>query len=1250
MQQSTPEQQRALALARARKRRAESVQNMTSREAVDAMPSFLTRTAEEKAGDQFRNGQRYAAQMFGGLDDQNIRRVATYGDNFLNSATIGNAEGVNSLLDKIGVGGVSMNAPTAEDAKQRTRAFRGELREENPMSALAGEITGYMAPGTVAWKGLALAGKAVPGAAQLSNLIAKSGRVPNWLARIAGSSALFTADAGLYGATVGASNEAAMTGEDPTLASRAQTGIDYAKANVGEMGDAFGVDVPTWARGIPISMLLPAAGSVTERSIKGVQSGGKSITPDRVAAEALENVGRAPSPNSTAGAMAEVIPGERITSGTVKTFRFVENALRNGLKDAGLPAAEITDRVTRGFNSIKQSLPALADGSTTLAQLIEREFADAGPQVSENLRLFLLRVGLDDPAVTRGVIQEMRSGQVEDFRNTVNENLGSQRQYDLELSLKQGLRKIGETYDQILNKAKDLGNNSPLANSIREQLTDSKFKFELVEEASKRGWKDVDTFIKQDPWTAAHKLKSKLLSEARAAKASGNYEKYQEPAIYLREMLNELPGYQNLSKRFAEESRVLDTLGYVDTLPNGQKVSTEGFGPKLKKAARSETETLRMGDEFQAMPERQQTAAGISTGQVLKDQLRTARPGGTTLDGQDVMGLRLVDLQNEGMMSTNPEIPGALPQVFGEAGQNISQKADDIVNSRRFLADIDPNTGSNTVNKANAQMGGDAVITSGLPRTMTSGYTQSGLIDATMFASGLPPVATMLTKGIPALGRVLGPGRGTRAEIARTLMQRPARTGPPPTPPPPIAPLTGRNRPRKWRKDPKWSDPNLTNPQIEVAPAKPGLMDRIAAGGKDSERGGILGFGRKKAVSPDEFPTDSQKGSAPVADVRVEHIRMTQNLDYLPSGADPKGPIAYATTRLKETPQGNTRAATKQDLEAQIIDQETRRTLADDELSRDLTRSGLARDEGAEYYNEAVYRLRIAQLRAKGLNTSDLERQIRENQLKTMGQVERLQNKIADVEGFERRSELLPDPEQFSNPRKKPIFPNGNLKGKDSERGNIVLDGQPMRRKDVMRNLSAEQGSSFPRTAPAQASASQAPSSMARVREIGKSPLIPLLAMGGGGTAAVAGMNHFLNRPDAGRQPKEPEASPLEQAILGPSLKPDLSGPQRASVERANTEARQQDQAQRAEYWDYLKSKNDGSSTEWNQIMQARASDLKVTPEDAAQGIIRKRLPYAYDVPVSVLKDAPVEVLINGQWMPETALTAPNAQPALALQ
>jgi uncharacterized protein YbjQ (UPF0145 family) len=223
-------------------------------------------------------------------------------------------------------------------------------------------------------------------------------------------------------------------------------------------------------------------------------------------------------------------------------------------------------------------------------------------------------------------------------------------------------------------------------------------------------------------------------------------------------------------------------------------------------------------------------------------------------------------------------------------------------------------------------------------------------------------------------------------------------------------------------------------------------------------------------------------------------------------------------------------------------------------------------------------------------------------------------------------------------------------KGKDSERGNIVIDGRPMRRQDAMREARSAGGGSFPTAPAAPAARRPASTAMEQARGIGDSPLLPLLLMGGGGTAAVAGMNHFLNRPDAGNKAQEPEASPLQQAILGPSLKPDLSGPQQASVDRANTEARQQDQAQRAEYWDHLKSRGDGSSTEWNQIMQARASDLKVTPEDAARGIIRKRLPYAYDVPVSVLKDAPVEVLINGEWLPETALTVPNEQRALELQ
>lgn len=811
--------------------------NPTPRQAVEAAPDFLTRTAGEKSADAAAANNRAFVDGLKSLDGAG--GGGAFSGQYINSSSFGQGDTINAGIDTLL--GIDTMGDDFSSRRQGHRGARKQLVQDNPWSALGGEITGYLAPGAVAWKGLANSARAIPGSATVNNLIQGSGRLPSFLSRIGGSSALFTADAALYGGTVGADNEALMRGEDASLGDRAKTASNYATQSVGETAQAFGLDTPEFLNKVPLAPALPAVGSIVERTVKGIGSGGKMVTPDRVQAEVLNNVGRAPSPNSTAGAMAEVIPGERVTGGTVKTFRFIENALRNGLKDAGLAPADITRRVARGFDSIRESLPTLADGQTTLAQIVEREFADAGPQVSENIRLFLLRVGLDDPAVTRGVIDEMRTGQVESFTKAIDDNFGPQRQYDLELDLKDGLKKLGEGYDQILTKAKEQGNNSPLAHSIRESLMDSRFKFELTQEASKRGWKDVDTFIQQDPWSAAHKLKSTLLSEARAAKSSGNYEKYQEPATYLREMLNELPGYQTLSKKFAEEAQVLDTLGHVKDLPNGQQVTTPGFGPALKKAARSETETRRIADNYAGMPARQQQAAGTSTAQVLRDQMRTARPGGTDLRGQDQLGLRLFDLQNEGVMSTNPKTPGALPTVFGEAGENISHTVDKIVDSRKFLADIDGNTGSNTVNKANALAAGDSVITSGLPRTMTQGFSKPALLDAALFASGMPPLATAMSK-VPVIGRALSqPSKATRAEVARTLMQRPAHMGSTPTPPAPINPMSGRNRPRKWKNDPKWSDPNLTNPQIASDAVPPGSPVPAAAKAKPVENGIIPG-------------------------------------------------------------------------------------------------------------------------------------------------------------------------------------------------------------------------------------------------------------------------------------------------------------------------------------------------------------------------------------------------------------------------
>ena len=327
---------------------------MSVRDAVDSLPKFLTRTAEEKNTAKASANNR---AFIGSLD--NLDRVTgpgAFAGQYVNSSTFGLGDEINAGIDT--ALGINTMGDSYSQRKGKYRDMRGRMIEENPLTALAGDLGGYLAPGAAAWKSMAAAGKSIPGAAALTNAAQNAGRVPAYLQRLMGSSALFTADAALHGSTVGASNEAALTGNNPTIADRAETGARYASTNLGDMADGFGVNVPSFLKPIPVAPIMPAVGSVIERTAKGLGSGGRMITPDRVQAEVMNNVGRAPSPNSTATAMAEVIPGERVTSGTVKTFRFVENALRNGLKDAGLSPTDISSRVTRGFNTIKQSLPA----------------------------------------------------------------------------------------------------------------------------------------------------------------------------------------------------------------------------------------------------------------------------------------------------------------------------------------------------------------------------------------------------------------------------------------------------------------------------------------------------------------------------------------------------------------------------------------------------------------------------------------------------------------------------------------------------------------------------------------------------------------------------------------------------------------------------------------------------------------------------------------------------------------------------
>lgn len=202
----------------------------------------------------------------------------------------------------------------------------------------------------------------------------------------------------------------------------------------------------------------------------------------------------------------------------------------------------------------------------------------------------------------------------------------------------------------------------------------------------------------------------------------------------------------------------------------------------------------------------------------------------------------------------------------------------------------------------------------------------------------------------------------------------------------------------------------------------------------------------------------------------------------------------------------------------------------------------------------------------------------------------------------------------------------------NKQAGAVDIGNGPQRRKDLLKDaMSKSQGA--PVEGITQPSRRADPSLNAPYAKGPPGGPLPLLA--GVGAAGVAGTYAYdqLTQPKATMQPPAP--LPQIPQSFGPSVKPDLSGVQQASVERANMDARAQDQAERQEYWQYLKSRGDGSSIEWNRIQQERAGELALKPEDIARGVIRKRLPYVYgSTPVSVLSEAPIEELIDGHWRP----------------
>ncbi|MCR9195960.1 MAG: hypothetical protein NXH88_14580 [Hyphomonas sp.] len=235
------------------------------------------------------------------------------------------------------------------------------------------------------------------------------------------------------------------------------------------------------------------------------------------------------------------------------------------------------------------------------------------------------------------------------------------------------------------------------------------------------------------------------------------------------------------------------------------------------------------------------------------------------------------------------------------------------------------------------------------------------------------------------------------------------------------------------------------------------------------------------------------------------------------------------------------------------------------------------------------------------------------------------------------------------------VATRGNRGILGNQRGNIVIDGRPMRRQDAMREARAAGGGSFPTEQPAAPPQQPANAFAGRSGGVMDSPLVPLGVAGGAGVGGMVAYNQMRDRPEAA--PQGPVQNAFASRMMSnantalddintrreqglpktPGLKPRRQIDRNAErgQEQGIQDAIRTENRRSQEYWQTLEGPD---RVLWNQIKQKRANELKVTPEDRRNGIRDKRLPYSYETPVSELETAPIEVLLNGEWISETAL------------
>ncbi len=706
----TLEQQKAIALAKARKRKAQAMSAPGPEIGPMNQTAQMPFTVQQMPMDARRDWM-----------EANAPNAVTQPQR----GKTGIGEAV--MLGTVDMGGPAATAPAAALGADVDADMSAAL-QDRPVSYRMGQGLSLAAgPGAIGWKagekGLTMLGsKLSPALGVTSKSIGD--KAARYLGRGAGLGFLGLAENfGFNTLAEGRNQNRQDTGESQGMGDIGR-GLEVAK------DDAFN----------PIAAVAPAAASGIFRVGKYAKSGGQSFTPDAVAAR----VDQALTPSS-----GQTLPATLVGAIDPAAERQLVRLLSN---EGGFGKDDITAALTAFEQSIEGGMEGAALASRLKDVLAEQLGERARKPIDDFLQGAGNRKGGESGRIVGETVAEDAPRLSQFLEDSANSRFGSANRYDTLEAAEQEMERIGqEGYETVF---RNQPTNRPGVESLKEAVqffAGSELSKPLRQIAAGK-MMDIDQMIQVDPRRAAHWMQHTANLKARQASDAGDtvlanaYRDMREQLLRRLEADGVAPGYKKARMEFGDEF---------------SNASALNFGDRFVTVADDQMKLGKLLKEMEGMTPTEREAAFLSIRDaVLKPAMRKTEGG---LPRMAIIGREPV---LNALERLGPE---------GTAFANDVRKTAERV---RRTQQIDPRTGSNTMNKQEAAQFAEKSVANPLVRALGNTMQNMGGDAAISGATGVfSPVMTgraLLRKG----GDMLANGRQGKIDALTELLTRDVGSAP----------------------------------------------------------------------------------------------------------------------------------------------------------------------------------------------------------------------------------------------------------------------------------------------------------------------------------------------------------------------------------------------------------------------------------------------------------------------------------------